>query len=72
MSNNESMVAIEVTQAEANIIMEMRRKALSDAAYNQGLVDAHNIVQSTIPMGETRTEALGLIKSLWRGEIPKN
>jgi hypothetical protein len=57
---------LELTEDEMRLIMERRMKTHTDAAYNQGLIDSHTIVQATLPMGEQRQAVLDAIKSLHR------
>lgn len=57
---------LKITPAEAEMILRHRAKIAHDLAYNEGLRDAYNIVTSTLPMSESRTEVENLIKSLWK------
>lgn len=58
---------MELTQEELNLIMDLRAKKAYDQAYNAGLQDCYNVILGTIPAGETRQEALNIIKSLLKG-----
>lgn len=57
---------IELTQAEIEMVLAHRQRVACDAAYNQGLHDAYNVMIGRMPDGVARQEVCEVLTSLQR------